>query len=99
MDGCPICLCEFDTNYAIIPDLYCNCIYIVHEDCWKQWNDTCIYCRSHTIIHTIDDLSEVQSRINRCKNRIRLSIAIVFYMMLFTYIKFLKAYGFNQILP
>ena len=99
MDGCPICLSEFETNYALIPDLDCNCIYAVHDECWEKWNYTCIYCRTYTIHNTIEDLVEVYSRLQQRKNRVRALVAIVFYILYFTFVKIAKAYGFSQILP
>lgn len=44
MDCC-ICLNEFETDYAYIPELPCSCIIIVHEECWERWNGRCLYCR------------------------------------------------------
>ena len=99
MDGCPICLSEFETNYALIPHLDCNCVYAVHDECWEKWNYTCIYCRTYTIINTIEDLSYSYSRLEQRKNRVRALVAIVFFILYFTYVKIARAYGFSQILP
>ena len=99
MDGCPICLSEFETNYALIPDLDCNCIYAVHQECWEKWNYTCIYCRTYTITNTFEDLAEVYYRLNRRKNHVRMIVVIVFYILYFTFVKIARTYGFSQILP
>ena len=43
---CYICLSDFETDYALIPELSCSCIIVVHQVCWIKWNGTCIYCRA-----------------------------------------------------
>ena len=48
MDCCPICLCDFESDYAFIPELQCSCVYYLHQECWNKWNNTCIYCRENT---------------------------------------------------
>jgi len=45
MEVCKICLLDFETDHAHIPELDCGCVLIVHEECWERWNETCIYCR------------------------------------------------------
>jgi hypothetical protein len=74
MDTCPICFCEFETDYAIVPELLCDCVYIVHEECWNQWNATCIYCRNRTVRVTLTTLSDVHER------RMR-RLMILFYLI------------------
>ena len=54
MEVCQICLLDFETDHALIPDLDCGCILIVHEECWERWNDTCIYCRRPGTVQVID---------------------------------------------
>ena len=85
MGVCPICLSEFETDFAIIPELDCNCMYVVHEECWDQWNYSCIYCRSYTISNTFDNLSEIYSRANKCKNKVKLLILVWFFLLFFIY--------------
>ena len=43
---CAICLSGFEEDMALIPELTCNCILIVHEACWDQWTGICLYCRN-----------------------------------------------------
>ena len=45
MAQCPICLEEFTEDAAHIPDLPCNCLLIVHLECWEPWSGECLYCR------------------------------------------------------
>ena len=47
MEGrpCLICLEPFEENEALIPDLECSCLLIVHEKCWEPWSGECLYCR------------------------------------------------------
>lgn len=45
---CPICLTTFETDAALIPQLQCNCIFVVHPDCWNKWTQQCLYCRDQT---------------------------------------------------
>jgi hypothetical protein len=42
---CPICLEAFEENEALIPELECSCLLIVHEKCWEPWSGECLYCR------------------------------------------------------
>jgi hypothetical protein len=42
---CPICLTKFETDEALIPELQCNCIFVVHAECWNKWTRECLYCR------------------------------------------------------
>jgi len=42
---CPICLEPFEENEALIPELDCSCLLIVHEKCWEPWSGECLYCR------------------------------------------------------
>jgi hypothetical protein len=53
MEVCKICLLDFETDHAFIPELDCDCILIVHEECWERWNETCIYCREPRIVEVI----------------------------------------------
>lgn len=46
---CAICLSEFQADFALIPELDCNCIVVVHEECWDQWSGLCLYCRNTAI--------------------------------------------------
>jgi|LakMenEpi03Aug12_release.lakeMendotaPanAssembly.Ray.scaffolds.fasta_scaffold841821_1 hypothetical protein len=43
--NCIICLQTFETNYAYIPILNCDCIFITHNECWDKWTGDCLYCR------------------------------------------------------
>ena len=43
--NCIICLEPFETYYAFVPELNCECIFITHEDCWSKWTGDCLYCR------------------------------------------------------
>jgi hypothetical protein len=43
--SCLICLEPFEENEALIPDLQCSCLLIVHEKCWEPWSGECLYCR------------------------------------------------------
>ena len=42
---CIICLEPFEENEALIPELDCSCLLIVHEKCWEPWSGECLYCR------------------------------------------------------
>jgi hypothetical protein len=42
---CLICLEPFEENEALIPELECSCLLIVHEACWEPWSGECLYCR------------------------------------------------------
>jgi hypothetical protein len=42
---CPICIEPFEENEALIPELDCSCLLIVHEKCWEPWSGECLYCR------------------------------------------------------
>jgi hypothetical protein len=43
---CPICLTTFETDEALIPQLQCSCVFVVHPECWIKWNQACLYCRN-----------------------------------------------------
>lgn len=47
MEGrpCLICLEPFEENEALIPELDCSCLLVVHEKCWEPWSGECLYCR------------------------------------------------------
>ena len=68
---CYICLSEFETDYALIPELSCSCIIVVHQGCWIKWNGTCIYCRAapkeRGYIVDFAELALVRCRITICK--------------------------------
>lgn len=43
--NCIICLEPFETQYAFIPELNCECMFITHDECWLKWTGDCLYCR------------------------------------------------------
>jgi hypothetical protein len=78
MEVCKICLLDFETDHAHIPDLDCECILIVHEECWERWNDTCIYCRQPGTVEII--------AIAYPEERIQTSYCYIYVVVLLMYI-------------
>ena len=56
---CPICLTTFETDAALIPQLVCSCVFVVHPDCWLKWNQACLYCRTEIIQEPIIELQNI----------------------------------------
>lgn len=78
---CYICLLDFENDYAHIPSLECGCIIIVHQECWDQWNNTCIYCRRPGIQHVYIAYNEPIRNID-C-GRIAIIFLLFFIIMLY----------------
>jgi hypothetical protein len=80
---CIICLSNFETNEALIPELRCSCILVVHEECWDQWTGACLYCREYPEqpqIHVIE--------IHRPPNFIQISVCYFVLLILITWIQY-----------
>ena len=86
---CPICLTNFDSDSALIPELNCSCVFVVHEQCWSKWTNDCLYCRNQEVVYTAEPI-RLYRPIIFSKYRFMLGIIImyftfVFYMYIFIY--------------
>jgi len=85
---CPICLTNFDSDSALIPELNCSCVFVVHEECWNKWTNNCLYCRNQDIVYTAEPARLYQPTL-QFKYRVTKFICIMyfafmFYMYIFT---------------
>ena len=82
---CPICLTNFDSDSALIPELNCSCVFVVHEECWNKWTNDCLYCRNQEIVYTAEPIRLYQRPLDT-KYRVTLSIIIIYLtFMLYMY--------------
>jgi len=78
---CPICLTNFDSDSALIPELNCSCLFVVHEECWNNWTKKCLYCRNQPGFLTAQPI-----RLNRESLYFKIKFSIFVCVIYFTFV-------------
>ena len=85
---CPICLTNFDSDSALIPELNCSCVFVVHEECWNKWTNNCLYCRFQPVYIMPQSRRLYQQSLSlKCRSSVMLCLLyfmFIFYLFIFT---------------
>ena len=76
---------QFVTDDALIPEIDCDCVFVVHPECWVQWTGVCLYCREGGEEEEEEEEEEVQEQGSKMTGKhvlIYISIIIGFFGLL-----------------